>query len=1135
MFSENKADNGGVIYGDNYSTITLSGNESVEFSGNTTSPVSGNAYGGAISCLTILLSGNERVMFCDNTASSTDSNAYGGAIYSSGNIRIMSKSSVLFEKNAEVSNGIYRLRSIYADGSYDISSLSALAGGKIEFRDSVYIASRYSVGMNADHNGKKQTGDIIFTGKYTEQHLNELLAADGIARTATKEEILNSRTTEVLGMTNLYGGRLRVEDGAVYKGYGITVHEGAAASIRVKDAALEHAGYDITLCFGSTLELQGENHITGTLEMRSGSTLQFLLGEENKGASVISLAGDFVSEGGVTYTLKEYELGTEYRLISMSGNQSGWDTDALSFVGKDGAALNASLFCWDAGTLYFTTEYRIDTEVDFHGFDAFPITGSGIYRVSGVSEIKAADRISLGDYWTGTIVLEDCTSGGMELDYYANATSRLVIDGLSGWFGGHSSRNVYVNALLELEDGGLCVTDNSRWTYHFNGGIRGAGDFVVLTRSAYTPTYILRGDLSGWDGAFRVQQSAKSSNAPTVSLQLTDGGGLFSGTEGSGVFLERLGTLNVIIGNADAETMMQGAIINTGVERAGTREYGELNLTVNHATTFNGSVDVTKLTLAAGATAAFNESMMAESVEINKNAVLSLTGNREVEQTIGALSGSGNLSVNSGSERQVVNIASISAFAGSFSVSGANNTLALNLAAQDVLTASRVTLASNAMLVLGGCGTYDLSGGKNLASGVSLGEGWSGIVRLSGAVLTGDSLAGLSNADSIVELVGVSGYLSRADSVAGVTHDLNLKLTNAGEISALSITDGYQKDKHIFTGSVCGTGTFARATSKCGTLTYIFTGDVSDWEGKFSHAPEKDIGTAGLACTLLTFNGSREVNAAVTTNGNGELHVTVDDEHLAVGEKVTMNGSITADTLTVTEGTRVNLKSAVSVDTLRTAGTVDLASGIAIDQGETTLVTREEADMALFFGIESTEDSLYGLREDSVLRHVSISGGAEYLMQNLELENVSYTAEQSALTLRQVEFTGNCMFSVGATGTILLDEATLLLSVGSLEESADGVLELDYSDLFHCTASGELEITMDKDVDSLLSAGYNSITLNLGDDVNYDNLNLTLKGATYTGNSQGVAQFALLAVPEPTSATLSLLALAALAARRRRK
>ena len=66
-------------------------------------------------------------------------------------------------------------------------------------------------------------------------------------------------------------------------------------------------------------------------------------------------------------------------------------------------------------------------------------------------------------------------------------------------------------------------------------------------------------------------------------------------------------------------------------------------------------------------------------------------------------------------------------------------------------------------------------------------------------------------------------------------------------------------------------------------------------------------------------------------------------------------------------------------------------------------------------------------------------------------------------------------------------------------------------------------------------SGYHSITLNLGEDVSYDNLELTLNGATYTGNSQGVAHFALPAVPEPTSAALSLLALAALAGRRRRK
>ncbi len=1412
-FSGNMASDGGAIYGGVNSTITLNGNEGVTFSGNTAS-----SSGGAIYGRTITLSSNGSVKFSGNKASD------GSAIYAYGNLSIRNNDSVLFEKNGNT----YRLRSIYAGGSGDVISLSAAEGGNIEFRDSVYIASSYTVELNADYSDAdgvvhKQTGDIIFTGAYTEQHLNELLADAEAGRTATADEILNSRTTVLYAMTNLYGGRLCVEDGAVYKGYGITTYEDSIATIRVKDAVLDHAGYDITLGSGSTLELeggntisasqlvmqegsnlhfvlceedtpvtaltlngalqlngvvnlsfdatpgvyklislsgselcdwslltvaeecgydfslssdntgltlevfwtpfayaesgtemllsgarfgqvqidkefryeslsatdgcyslvgcgnlnvegiisvsggadvvlnlntaavgvevgddsrldirkglnlvslmsaadeesgtdgtkaisvgrnaelsltdgtllgqvaladetsglyyqtesgmkllqfsgdlgavglnlttgedgrtvsvaniagftgdiavlsdavlelQGENHITGTLEMRSGSALQFLLGEENQGASVISLEGNFVAESGVTYALKEYELGTEYQLISMSGTQSDREPESLRFVGNDGSALNAALFRWKSGTLYFATEYRIDTETNFHGFDAFPITGSGVYRVSGVSDIKAANRISLSDSWAGTIVLEDCTSSGMELDYYANETSRLVIDGVSGWFGGASSRNMYVNTLLELAEDGLNVTDSSRWTYHFNGGISGTGDFVVATKSTHAPTYAFRGDLSGWDGAFRVQQSSANSNTPTVGMELTDGGVLFSGAVGSGVYLERLGTLNVSIGNADAATTMQGAIINAGVEREGIREYGELNLTVNHATTFNGTVDVTKLTLAAGAAAEFNASLTAGSVAMNANSVLTLTGVQETEPTIGVLSGSGVLTVTGGSEKQEVRIASISSYAGAFSVSGANSTLALNLAADDVLDASRVTLESDAALVLGGCGTYDLGTAKSLASGVSLGDGWSGTVRLNGAVMSGDSLAGLSNPDSFVELRGVSGYLNRADSEAGVTYTQNLVLSDVGEAAALSITDGYQKDKRIFAGSVSGSGTFARATSKCGTLTYIFAGDVSGWDGAFSHAPEKDNGTAGLACTLVTFNGSREINAAVKTNGKGVLNVALDDENLVAGEKVTVNSTITADRLEVTEGTTVSLKNTASVDTLRAAGVVELASGARIEHGEMALVSREEADMALFFDIESTEESILGLSEESALRHVSISGGAEYLMQNLELENVSYTAEQSALTLRQVEFTGNCMFSVGATGTILLDEATLLLSVGSLEESADGVLELDYSDLFHCTASGELEITMDKDVDSLLSAGYNSITLNLGDDVNYDNLNLTLKGATYTGNSQGVAQFALLAVPEPTSATLSMLALAALAARRRRK
>ena len=338
-FSGNTASYGGAIDG---STITLSGNGSVTFSGNTASSSSASsyAYGGAI-CgegnSPITISGNESVEFSGNTASS--SSAYGGAIYAGGNLSIRNNDSVLFEKNAEISKGTYRLRSIYAGGSGDAISLSAAEGKSIEFRDSVYIASGSTVKLNEDYTDAdgvvhKQTGDILFTGKYTETHLNELLAAAGENRTATEQEILNSRTTEVQAMTNLYGGRLRVEDGAIYKGHGITVHEGSAATVLVKDATLDHAGYDLVFHSGTSLELVGDNAVTANrLQVHTGSKLIF---RENAG---LMLDGTLNVQGEGTLLLENGNLSAQKidgtGGISITGGRLELqdDTDALAVDG----------------------------------------------------------------------------------------------------------------------------------------------------------------------------------------------------------------------------------------------------------------------------------------------------------------------------------------------------------------------------------------------------------------------------------------------------------------------------------------------------------------------------------------------------------------------------------------------------------------------------------------------------------------------------------------------------------------------------------------------------------------------------------------------------------------------------------
>ena len=445
---------GGAIDGNDGSTITLNDNGSVTFSGNTAtadSSYSAGAYGGAIYGDTITLSGNGSVTFSGNTASS------GGAIYGDGNLSIRNNDSVLFEKNAEKSGSSYCLRSIYAGGSGDVISLSAAEGKSIEFRDSVYIDSGSTVNLNADYTDAdglvhKQTGDIIFTGAYTEQHLNELLAADGLIRTATAEEILNSRTTEVRAMTNLYGGRLCVEEGSVYKGYGITAHEGSAATVLVKDATLNHAGYDLVFHAGTSLELVGDNAASANrLQMHTGSSLIFresaglvLDGTLNvEGTGTLQLENGSLSAqkidgtGGISITGGRLELQDDTDALAVDGAVSisnttlsgNWCAEGLTVDGVSVTAgseislnnLTLKSVLSNEGTLVLGGEVSIAREdVDCVGGGEQYTAGVSGYRYIGHSFTLVEGS---GQSTAAADVIWKITENGAEQDYRAYSLS----------------------------------------------------------------------------------------------------------------------------------------------------------------------------------------------------------------------------------------------------------------------------------------------------------------------------------------------------------------------------------------------------------------------------------------------------------------------------------------------------------------------------------------------------------------------------------------------------------------------------------------------------------------------------------------------------------------------------------------
>lgn len=220
---------------------SFSNNGCVNFRGNYASSETQGANGGAISGWEhVELNHNGEVAFIGNRVGSSTANALGGAIFAYDGLSICNNGNVLFEKNVEIKAGEYRLRSIYALGGYiyedgdyydkqlpDIS-FSAASGNSICFYDSVYVEGSYydywheggmydsymigtPVHMNKDcldamGNAVKQKGDIVCSGKYTETHLNEILEADAAGRKATAAEILNSRTTVIKGLTNLYCG-----------------------------------------------------------------------------------------------------------------------------------------------------------------------------------------------------------------------------------------------------------------------------------------------------------------------------------------------------------------------------------------------------------------------------------------------------------------------------------------------------------------------------------------------------------------------------------------------------------------------------------------------------------------------------------------------------------------------------------------------------------------------------------------------------------------------------------------------------------------------------------------------------------------------------------------------------------------
>ncbi|MBR5887334.1 MAG: PEP-CTERM sorting domain-containing protein [Akkermansia sp.] len=403
---------GGAIAG---KEINIHENENVSFIGNSAS-VGGALYTLEGSGGNVSIRGNGNVIFSGNSITPNGRSYYkGGAISTNGNVSILGNDTVCFEKNHENKYGTYRLRSIYSSGSGGIN-LSAKTGGYITFYDSVYTGGDSyfnSDYVDAEGNTQSTKGDIIFSGKYAEQHLNEILAANNEGRTATAEEILNSQTSTIEGNAYLNGGSLQIKDGAVFNVNGDTVNiaAGSNATLAISDAELVAANATVEVGEATTLQLSNGAAVTADeINIAAGATLALVDVAITTSTSDLMVAAYRVSSLNVINADLTFAAGST--LVTDGTGINMTEGSVLTFnATSEGEKIN----------LVFTlgTEYGEEGLVQlFSNVDIVKFLMDG-------KEMDASTTLLASDFFTG-----DCINENTTLHYDSN-TNMVYLQGVS--------------------------------------------------------------------------------------------------------------------------------------------------------------------------------------------------------------------------------------------------------------------------------------------------------------------------------------------------------------------------------------------------------------------------------------------------------------------------------------------------------------------------------------------------------------------------------------------------------------------------------------------------------------------------------------------------------------------------------
>ena len=429
---------------------------------------------------------------------------------------------------------------------------------------------------------------------------------------------------------------------------------------------------------------------------------------------------------------------------------------------------------------------------------------------------------------------------------------------------------------------------------------------------------------------------------------------------------------------------------------------------------------------------------------------------------------------------------------------------------------------TTAAIELSGSGTYVLASGASNLGTVTLGDSWTGAVKVTKNDLANLNLNTFGKAGSVVEIDGWSKHLNNTDAAVPYTYDPKLRLGTNG----LTIADGYSGRTYIFAGGVEGAGNFMyNIATTASNQTYAFTGDVSQWTGAYQSLKDGKTSTlkfygsaaamgAAIEQTQGTINievgNGTDVFATVFNNAVTATQLTILDKasatlkNDATIDSITSTGTlkIDADTHTVTlKGGTLDNTIAVQSGTLQLDGAFDITgnqgemtatytdgdNGFKITSGTVTVYTKEAgAEVTIVDGTQF----IYGTAPVELTPEgtYEVSSHTDYSTFYVRVGSANFSSALAQEDMQYIEMSDNTTLNVDADGALTAlttHGAASLANEGQVRHSltlgfVDGEGSVTVSDKIDVTIAGTITGTMDLTAMKLASGATAHVTMGGG-------------------------------------------------------